>query len=82
MNEAQWDFTLTGAAPSQEDLILDILQARAGREVGLPELMAKSGSAAVHSRIANLRKRGCQIVNRTERHPSGKRMSFYTLLAP
>jgi hypothetical protein len=56
------------AGPSQCALILAELLRAGGEWVGLPRLMAVSGSAAVHSRIADLRKRGHDIAHRNEQH--------------
>ena len=52
---------------SQCDRILALLRERAGQWVPLPDLALVSGSMAVHSRIADLRKRGEQIEQRNER---------------
>jgi hypothetical protein len=81
MNQSQAEFLASGGAPSQESRILDCLQAHLGSEVSLVTLWAISGSMAVHSRIAQLRKKGVQIVNRTERK-NGATHSFYKLLTP
>ena len=68
--------------PTQEEKILEFLQARAGEFVPMPHLWAISGSMAVHSRVAALRKRGCNISNKIERAPDGTKHSFYALLKP
>lgn len=69
-------------APSQCEVILAALQESAGW-VPMPLLAARAGCYAVHSRIADLRRRGCLILNRTENVREGKRLvrrSFYRLL--
>ena len=68
--------------PSQEDKILDFLQAQLDQWVPMPHLWSISGSMACHSRIAALRKRGCNIINKVERAEDGTKHSFYKLLAP
>ena len=75
MNTAQAEFIATGEAPTQEDRILDCLQAHAGQWVSMPHLWSVSGAFAVHSRVAALRKRGANIINRVERSPDGTRLS-------
>ena len=82
MNALQAQFEVDGGAASQNDKILDYLQERLGQEVSMYQLYLVSGSMAVHSRIADLRKRGVRIANRTERQKDGTRHSFYTLLFP
>lgn len=47
--------------------------------VGMPDLAKLSGSLNVHSRIAELRKRGWNIINRTKRLPDGRIASEYRL---
>ena len=68
--------------PSQADKILKRLQA--AREfdgwVPMPVLSDVSGAYAVHSRIAELRKRGHVIENRTMQAKDGTRMSWYRLV--
>jgi hypothetical protein len=68
--------------PSQEEKILCRLIADLGNLVSLPDLMQASGSANVHSRIAALRRRGCQIPPATVvRGNDGRsKHSFYRLV--
>ena len=81
MNTAELQFRAQGGAPTQEDKILDCLQANLGEWVGVPQLYNASGSYVIHSRIAGLRKKGANILNRTERI-NGQTHSFYKLIAP
>lgn len=78
---AEQQFRVMGGAPSQSDRILDCLQAHLGEWVEMPRLAAISGSYVIHSRISDLRERGCNISNRTEMK-NGSRHSFYRLEAP
>lgn len=47
--------------------------------VSLPALHMTSGAYAVHSRIAELRKRGHVIENKVTRQQDGTRLSWYRL---
>ena len=75
MPTLQKEFTATGAGLSQCDKILARLRQTPGDWVSEPDLLAVSGSHAVHARIGDLRKRGrtapagegFQIENRTAR---------------
>ena len=63
---------------SQCDLIMLALTARAGEWVAMPYLARIAGGYAVHSRIADLRRRGHRIDHRNLR--SGRKThSFYRL---
>ena len=66
--------------PSQSAVILDILTTLRGRWVSMPDLATASGGYAVHSRIAELRRRGHVIENQVEHRPDGKRVSRYRLV--
>lgn len=70
--------------PSQADKILRYLQAEVGSWnkgwVSMPDLAAFSGAYAVHSRIAELRRRGHTIENRIEQRYDGTRLSWYRLV--
>lgn len=67
------------AAASQCDLILARLEMDKGQPVPMPALAECSGAYAVHSRIADLRKRGHNIRHTAFRDGRVVR-SFYTLL--
>lgn len=54
------------AGASQCDRILRVLSVSPGRWVPMPELAEAAGCYAVHSRIADLRKRGHAIEHRNE----------------
>jgi hypothetical protein len=62
-------------------LILSALLVEQGQWVPMPKLAEASGAFAVHSRIADLRRRGHNIIQRNEyqRHPR-KTLSFYKLV--
>ena len=77
----QHEFTATAGGVSQADKILDLLQSSLDW-VGMPDLAQYSGSWNVHSRISDLRKRGCVISQKTERQPDGSNHSFYKLEKP
>jgi hypothetical protein len=66
--------------PSQSSVILDILTTLRGRWVSMPDLVEASKGYAVHSRIAELRRRGHVIENQVERRADGKRVSRYRLV--
>ncbi len=61
---------------SQCAAIARVLKAKPCEWVSLPALHDASGSYVIHSRIADLRKTGMTISNKTERF-GGKAMSFY-----
>lgn len=64
---------------SQADLILARLRRSRGKRVAMPSLAACSGSLNVHSRINQLRNRGCEILNVIER--DGRHMKSYYVLS-
>lgn len=68
--------------PPQATKILQRL--KAAREfdgwVPMPTLSDASGAYAVHSRIAELRKRGHVIENKVTRQQDGTRMSWYRII--
>lgn len=81
MNATQLEFQAKAGGHSQADKILARLTASTGEWVEMPELVRVSGGYAVHSRIADLRKRGegkFQIDHRNE-NVEGKIHSFYKL---
>lgn len=78
MNTTQLEFTARAGGQSQCDRILERLQKSAGQWVSIVELHRVSGSYVIHSRIADLRKRGCQIEQRNE-WSDGQCHSFYRL---
>ena len=65
---------------SQNDIILQELQESSPSWVTLPRLMEVSGSAAVHSRISDLRSRGYQIDHGGDRAPDGRYISRYRFI--
>lgn len=69
------------AGMSQCDAILLGLTARAGEWVPMPLLARLAGAYAVHSRVADLRRRGYQIDQRNLRH-CRKVLSQYRLSDP
>lgn len=71
----------TERGQSQCDLILACLLARAGEWVPMLHLHNVSGSMNIHSRIADLRKRGHHILQQNTRQPNGATHSSY-MLAP
>jgi hypothetical protein len=77
----QMEFAVRGAGRSQCERIADALRAKIGQWVAMTDLWQASGAFAVHSRIADLRKRGLAIEHRNERASSGVTHSFYRLLA-
>lgn len=68
---------------TQNDKVLQALASRVGQWVPMPTLAAAMGGYAVHSRIADLRKRGHAIAQKTERvlqsDGTRKAHSFYRL---
>jgi len=80
----QTEYHASGTGTSQCDLILARLRRSRGCEVSMPEL-AKVGSGGegfcmVHSRIADLRKRGHDIPPARLKKVDGKMHSFYRLI--
>lgn len=80
----QATFELTRAGASQNELIEVALRLRVGEWVAMPWLArvgsGNDGFCMVHSRIADLRKRGLVIEQRSERK-DGKVHSFYRLIS-
>lgn len=67
------------AGTSQADRILEALRLAAGGWVQMPGLVRASGAYAVHSRIADLRKRGLRIEQESVNR--GRQVySFYRLV--
>lgn len=86
-HEQQLDFEARSAAPtsrkgSQCDRILELLKDRAGKPVPMPELSRVGsgkvgGFCMVHSRVADLRKRG-HVIEQSQEWVNGSCHSFYT----
>jgi hypothetical protein len=74
----QTEHAATGAGLSQCDRILAELESKRGHWVPMPDLARIAGCFAVHSRIADLRKRGHRIESMQDRH-GRKVWSFYRL---
>lgn len=72
----QTEFALQTGPQSQATAILGVLVEHRGSWVSMPLLARLSGSLNVHSRVADLRKRGEQIEHRNERDGRTVR-SFY-----
>jgi hypothetical protein len=64
---------------TQADRILAVLLD--GREHTLAEIHRKAGHSIVHSRISDLRKKGCVIDHRTKPHKKGATASVYRLVS-
>jgi len=79
MNATQIEFRETNGGASQCERIRAALEARAGEWVPMTDLWRASGAFAVHSRIADLRKRGLVVAHKNERQPDGEVHSFYRL---
>jgi len=83
MNQNQETFWSEGGALSQTDRLINCLHAADSRWVDLPTLVSYVGGCAIHSRAADARKKGINIENSVTYDAStGKRNSFYRLLAP
>ena len=83
MNESQIDFVETGGALSQTDKLINVLHHANNEWVSLPQLVEAVGGYAIHSRVSDARKLGCNIINRVEFSPiTNKRLSWYKLIAP
>ena len=77
---SQAEFTLEAKPLSQCDCILRELENWRGQWVPMPRLYEVSGAFAVHSRIADLRKRGHNIEQRSTRLADGTVSSWYRLV--
>lgn len=75
----QTEHAATGAGQSQCDRILAELESKRGQWVPMPDLARIAGGYAVHSRIAELRKRGHRIEAMRER--CGRKVWSYYMLA-
>lgn len=75
----QTEFSLQTTPQSQANAILGALVEHRGSWVAMPLLARLSGSLNVHSRIADLRRRGEQIEHRNERDGRVVR-SFYRVM--
>lgn len=75
----QSEHAASGAGTSQCGAILALLEAAGGDWVPMPNLAHDSGAFAVHSRVAELRKRGHEIEQQSKR--DGRRvLSYYRLV--
>lgn len=87
LNASQQQFELSAAGPTQCARILARLEESVNQWVSMPEL-ARAGSGApngfcmVHSRVADLRKRGHTIEHRSARVAGTKVHSSYRLIRP
>lgn len=79
MNATEIQWRRRGNGTSQCAIILAELQAKRGEWVSMNDLWMLSGAHAVHSRVADLRKRGHCITHKNERSPGGMILSFYRL---
>jgi len=75
----QPEHAATGAGQSQCDRILAALESKLGQWVPMPYLARIAEGYAVHSRIAELRKRGHRIEAMQER--CGRKVWSYYMLA-
>ena len=75
----QREHAKTGAGTTQCKAILSTLMLMRNQWVEMPALARISGAYAVHSRVAELRKRGHVIEQRSERN-GRKVLSFYRLV--
>lgn len=66
---------------TQTDTILRVLLERRGEWVSMPELWRASGAFAVHSRVADIRKRGFTVEQRSRRDQDGTCKSCYRIPA-
>ena len=80
MNATQLEFKAARAGESQCDKIAARLLQAPGNWVAMTDLWAVSGAFAVHSRIADLRRRGMNIEQRNERQPDGTIHSYYRII--
>jgi len=83
MNSTQLAFETNGAGTSQTQRVLELLRARIGEWLSMPELERFSGSSRMNSRIADARKRlppGWRIENRIE-FRNRTCLSFYRLVS-
>lgn len=76
----QAEYAVSGTGSTQCDKILNVLNGADGGWVEMPDLWRASGAFAIHSRVADLRKRGHNIEHRSER-VGGIVHSFYRLVA-
>jgi len=67
---------------TQNQAIQQVLEKHRNQWVEMPTLARAADCFAVHSRIADLRKRGLRIRNKTEVGKTGKKLSFYMLEVP
>ena len=74
----QPEHAATGAGLSQCDRILAELESNRGHWVAMPDLARIAGGFAVHSRIADLRKRGHRISHMNNKR-GRKVWSYYRL---
>ncbi len=79
MNATQMEFQRRNGGASQCDRILAALEQARGEWVAMTDLWRVSGAFAVHSRVADLRKRGQAIEHKNERQADGVVHSFYRL---
>lgn len=75
----QPEHAATGAGLSKCERILAELESKRGQWVPMPDLARIAGGYAVHSRIAELRKRGHHIESMQERR--GRKVLSYYMLA-
>lgn len=76
----QTEHAASGAGLSQCALILAELESKRGHWVAMPNLARIAGGFAVHSRIADLRKRGHRISHMNDKR-GRKVWSYYRLEA-
>lgn len=80
MPSDQLQFAAEQSGKTQEQILLEYLQARPDQWIPMPELVRVCGGYAVHSRISGLRKAGHDIRNATRSGAGNRKMSSYMLV--
>ena len=84
ISQTEQDYRASGGGKTQTDMLYDILTRSPGEWFSMPLLAERIGAYAVHSRIADVRRRLYQegrgrIENRQAWDPDNrKRLSFYS----
>ena len=80
--QCEIDFRAANGGRTQNDRLEEIFRAYPGEWLAMPWLAGEIGAYAVHSRVADLRRRGMRIASRSTTHPGTRqRHSFYLFIA-
>ena len=80
--QCELEFRATGGGMTQNDRLEAIFREHPGEWLPMPDLARGIRAYAVHSRVADLRRRGMQIESRSTTQPGTRQRHSFYLWAP